>query len=134
MFRLIVAAAIAFINADWVNPGDVVERIAFVTLKPNAAEARARVVFEGLRQGVVDRALFTDNGNAYLTAANLADQKAGLGPLGPARLITLQRESTRGGLRTRVWKIRAARAGLTAVERAYPDGRIEQFMVSKDAG
>jgi len=37
----------------------------------------------------------------------------------------------RGGLQTRTWKITTAKATLTAVERGYPDGKLEQFMISK---
>ena len=37
----------------------------------------------------------------------------------------------RGGLRTRNWRIITAKGALSVVERAYPDGKLEQFMISK---
>ena len=124
-------AVIAFTNSDWASPDTVVDRVAFAVLKPAPAEARARGVFAGLQRGAVGRSLFTANGNAYLTPAALADHRAGLGPLGPPRQFTLRGESMRGGLRTRVWKITTAGGKTaTAVERAYPEGKIEQFMVT----
>jgi hypothetical protein len=123
-------AVIALTNNDWASPADVVDRIAFVVLKPDAAEARARDVFAAFRRGTIDRRLFTANANAYLTPAVLADQKRGLGSLGPVRLFTLRRESLRGGMQTRVWAITTASRRLNAVERSLPNGQIEQFMIS----
>jgi len=124
-------AVAAFTNNDWVPPNAVADRVAFVVLPPTPAEARARKLFAQFQAGAVDRGLFTDNGNFYLTATNLADQKAGLGPMGPARLIQLAGEQTRGGLLTRTWRITTAGGPLIAVERGYPDGKLEQFMISK---
>lgn len=124
-------AVIAFTNNDWAGPDAVAARVAFVVLPPPAAEARARQVFAGFRKGVIDRSLFTENGNAYLSPSVLADQKQGLAAVGPARRFELEAEQTRGGLKTRTWKITTSRAVLTAVERAYPDGKLEQFMISK---
>jgi CubicO group peptidase (beta-lactamase class C family) len=124
-------AVVALTNNDWIPPSAVAERVAFVVLPPSPAEARARALFAQFQTGAVDRGLFTANGAFYLTAANLADQKAGLGGLGPARLIDLLGQSTRGGLLTRTWKITTARATLIAIERGYPDGRLEQFMISR---
>jgi CubicO group peptidase (beta-lactamase class C family) len=124
-------AVAAFTNNDWAGPDEVAARVAFVVLPPTAPEARARKLFTGFQAGEVDRGLFTENGNAFLSAANLADQQAGLGKLGPARLFELRAESMRGGLRTRIWKITTAKTALVAVERGYPDGKLEQFMISK---
>ena len=124
-------AVIAFSNNDWADPEEVTNRIAFVVLPPTEPEARARAIFRGFQAGTVDRGLFTENGNAYLSAQALADQKAGLAAYGPARLFELQDEETRGGLRTRNWKITTAKGALKVVERGYPDGKLEQFMISK---
>ncbi len=124
-------AIIAFTNNDWIPPNAVADRVAFVVLPPPAPEARARRLFAQFQAGEVDRGLFTENGNFYLTAANLADQKAGLGGLGPVRLMELLGQSTRGGLLTRTWKITTSTTTLLAVERGYPDGKLEQFMISK---
>jgi D-alanyl-D-alanine carboxypeptidase len=124
-------AVVAFTNNDWIPPNAVADRVAFVVLPPSPPEARARKLFAQFQSGAVDRSLFTENGNFYLTAANLADQKTGLGGLGPARLIELLAHSTRGGLLTRTWKITTQRATLIAIERGYPDGKLEQFMISK---
>jgi D-alanyl-D-alanine carboxypeptidase len=123
-------AIVALTNNDWASPGDLVDRIAFQVLPPKPEEARAKAVFTGFQNGTVDRTLFTDGGNFYLTPTVLADMKASLGPLGPAWLISLERESKRGGMVTRHWKIFCGGKRLEVVERGYPDGKLEQFMVN----
>jgi hypothetical protein len=79
----------------------------------------------------LDRALFTDVGNAYWTPAVLADMKSSLVPLGPMRLLELQHESRRGGLLNRRWKVLCAHARLEVIERGQPGGKLEEFFVSK---
>jgi D-alanyl-D-alanine carboxypeptidase len=123
-------AIVALTNNDWAGPDDLVNRIAFVVLAPNPQEARARSVFAQFQSGTIDRALFTSGGNSLLTALALADLKASLGPLGPARLIELEHESKRGGLITRRWKILCRSIRLEALERGYPDGQLEEFLVT----
>jgi D-alanyl-D-alanine carboxypeptidase len=122
-------AIVVLTNSDWASPSELLARLAFLVLPPTPSEARARAVFEGLRSGTVDRDLFTASGNSYLTAAVLSDLKSSLGPLGPARLIELEKESQRGGMITREWKILCNGARLQVIERGYPLGKLEQFMV-----
>ncbi|HEY6923357.1 MAG TPA: serine hydrolase domain-containing protein [Steroidobacteraceae bacterium] len=124
-------AIIAVTNNDWATPDDLVNRIAFLVVPPNAAEARARAVFSQFQQGSIDRSLFTDNGNTLLTAQALSDLKGSLGPLGAPVLIDLQRESNRGGMVTRIWKILCRSKRLLAIERGYPNGKFEQFLVEQ---
>ena len=123
-------AIVALTNNDWAGPDDLVNRLAFVVLAPNPQEARARSVFAQFQSGTVDRTLFTTGGNSVLTAQALADMKASLGPLGPARLIELEHESKRGGMVTRRWKILCRSMRLEALERGYPDGQLEEFLVT----
>jgi CubicO group peptidase (beta-lactamase class C family) len=126
-------AIIAFTNNDWADPAALVDRIAFLTLPPKPYETRARAIFAGFQNGTVDRSLFTDGGNFYLTPKVLADLKTSLGPLGPTWLISMERDSHRGGMITRHWKIICGQTRLEAVERGYPDGKLEQFMVNAAA-
>ena len=123
-------AIVVLTNNDWAGPDDLVNRIAFAVLSPNPSEARARNVFAQFQSGSIDRALFTDGGNSLLTAQALADMKASLGPLGPARLIELEHEGKRGGMITRRWKILCHSKRLEALERGYPDGKLEEFLVT----
>ena len=123
-------AIVVLTNNDWADPGDLLNRIGFAILTPNAAQARAGSVFAQFQSGSVDRSLFTANGNSLLTAQALADLKASLGPLGPARLIALEHESRRGGMITRRWKILCRDRRLQILERGYPDGPLEEFLVT----
>jgi len=124
-------AVVVLTNNDWASPGDLGDRIAFLVLPPKPEEARAKAVFLGFQNGTVDRKLFTDGGNFYLTPQVLADLKTSLGPLGPIWLISLDRESRRGGMVTRRWKILCGDKKLEAVERGYPDGKLEEFLVTE---
>jgi D-alanyl-D-alanine carboxypeptidase len=124
------AAIVVLTNNDWADPGDLLNRIGFAILTPNAAQVRADTVFAQYQSGNLDRSLFTANGNNALTPQALADLHASLGPLGPARLIELEHESRRGGMITRRWKILCRDRRLQALERGYPDGALEEFLVT----
>jgi CubicO group peptidase (beta-lactamase class C family) len=125
------AAIVVLTNNDWADPGTLTDRIAFIVLAPTPQEARVRALFDAMQNGTVDRGLFSATGNFQLTATVLAQLQASLRPLGPARVIELERESERGGMTTRRWKILCRSARLEAVERSRPDGKFEEFMVSK---
>jgi hypothetical protein len=58
------AAVVVLTNNDWASPSDLADRLAFLVLAPTPAEQRVRTVFEALQRGTLDRALFTDIGNA----------------------------------------------------------------------
>jgi CubicO group peptidase (beta-lactamase class C family) len=124
-------AIVVLTNNDWASPSELLDRIAFVVLPPTPEEARARAVFEGFQRGTVNKSLFTDTGLFYLTASVLADLQSSLAPLGPARLIELERQSRRGGMVTRRWKILCRGARLEATERGYPNGKLDEFMIAR---
>jgi D-alanyl-D-alanine carboxypeptidase len=124
-------AIVVLTNNDWVDPADLTDRIAFVVLAPTPEEARVRQLFQAFQSGRVDRGLFSFVGNFYLTATVLADLQSSLSPLGPARLIELERETQRGGMTTRRWKILCRGARLEAIERSHPDGKIDEFMIAR---
>jgi D-alanyl-D-alanine carboxypeptidase len=125
------AAIVVLTNNDWASPADLADRLAFLVLAPTPAEQRVRNVFEALQRGTLDRSVFTDIGNAYLTVAVLTDLQSSLAPLGPMRLLELEHESKRGGLINRRWKMLCAHARLEVIERGVPDGKLEQFFISK---
>jgi CubicO group peptidase (beta-lactamase class C family) len=125
------AAIVVLTNNDWAGPEGLVDRLAFLVLPPTPEAARARTVFRAMQDGTLDRSLFTDTGNFYLTPRVLADLHASLGALGRASLIELTHQSQRGGLTTRRWRILCRGARLQAIERSRQDGKIEEFMVLK---
>jgi D-alanyl-D-alanine carboxypeptidase len=122
-------AIVVLTNGDWAAPSDLSDRIAFLLVPPSPAAQRARDVFAAMQSGSIDRTLFTEVGNIYLNAAVVAALHASLAPLGPMRFIELERESKRGGLITRRWKVICAGARLEIVERGVPGGKLEQFLV-----
>ncbi len=124
-------AVVVLTNNDWADPADLTARIAFLVLTPTAEEARVRQLFAALQHGTDVRAQLSPIGNFYFTPRVRADLHSSLGALGPARLIELERESQRGGMTTRHWKILCREARLEAVERSRPDGAIEEFMVTR---
>jgi D-alanyl-D-alanine carboxypeptidase len=125
------AAIIVVTNNDWAGPGDLVDRIAFTVLPRKPELARASTLFAQFQQGQIDRSLFTDNANRFLDQAVLEEIRTGLAPLGPARLIDLMSESHRGGMVTRRWRIVCRDKRLEAVERGYPEGKVEQFVIGE---
>ena len=92
--------------------------------------AQARKIFEGLQHGTIDRSLFTDNANAYFSEQALKDFAAGLGPLGTPQEFTQVRQSLRGGMTLRVYRIRFAGKTLRAWTYEMPDGKLEQYQIA----
>src|SRR5579862_805224 len=88
-----------------------------------------RKVYDGLQQGKIDRALFTDNANAYFTEQALKDYATGLGPLGAPESFTQARSSLRGGMTERVYNVKYPGKTLSIVIYQMPDGKIEQYLV-----
>jgi CubicO group peptidase (beta-lactamase class C family) len=124
-------AIAALSNNGWAMAGEVVNRVANVVLPPTDVEASARATFASFQKGSIDRALFTDNANFFLTPAVLADQKAGLATLGPVRTFLLTDERDQGGFHVLTWRITTAKAVLDVTEMRNANGKIEQFVINK---
>jgi D-alanyl-D-alanine carboxypeptidase len=90
---------------------------------------RARVAFEGLQSGRIDRSLFTPNANAYFNEEALKDFAESLGPLGAPQEFVEQSRSLRGGMTSLNLRIRWAKQTITASVFVMPDGRLEQFQM-----
>jgi D-alanyl-D-alanine carboxypeptidase len=99
----------------------------------NRWREQMQAIYAGLARGTIDRALFTDNANAFFTAEVLADYDASLRPLGTPTEFTAGGESLRGGLTIRSYTIRAAGRVLSLTAMIMPDGRIEQFIVERSS-
>jgi len=94
------------------------------------ATAQAKKIFEGLQKGKIDRALFSENANAYFGAQALADFASSLKPLGTPKTLTQTAQSLRGGMTLRRFKIAFEKRTLELTTFTLPDGRLEQFMVA----
>ena len=91
---------------------------------------QARKIFEGLQHGTIDRSLFTDNANFYFSEQALKDFASSLGPLGTPQDFTQTRQSLRGGMKLRVYRIKFPNKTLRAWTYEMPDGKLEQYQVA----
>ena len=132
------AAITAFTNiypgaAD--APGSIANRIAGVIMTPPpanaAALAQAKQIYADLMKGTIDRSLFTPSANAFFTAEVLADYAASLGPLGAPSEFTAGGDALRGGMTLRGFRVRAGTVLLDVSMMVLPDGKIDQFIVSR---
>jgi D-alanyl-D-alanine carboxypeptidase len=123
-------AIVVMSNNDWATPADLSERLAFA-MAPAKEILPVAALFQSLQNGVIDRAQFTEIGNFFLTPAVLEEIHISLAPLGPARSIKLEEQSRRGGLIMRRWKIICAAARLEVIERSRPDGKVEEFRITR---
>jgi CubicO group peptidase (beta-lactamase class C family) len=92
--------------------------------------AQARKIFAGLQHGTIDRSLFTDNANFYFNAQALQDFAASLGPLGAPEDFTQIRQSPRGGMIMRMYRVKFPKQTLQAWTYELPNGQLEQFQVA----
>jgi hypothetical protein len=75
--------------------------------------------------------LFTASANAFFTAEVLKDYAASLGPLGTPTEFTAGGDSLRGGMVIRGFNIRAGGVVLSLTMMVLPDGKIDQYIVSR---
>ena len=93
------------------------------------SEARARRLFEELQRGRMDRALFSENANAYFTEEALRDHAASLRKLGAPTKVKQTAQRLRGGMTYRAFDVHTKKKALEIHERDLPDGKIEEFIV-----
>ena len=118
----------------------IATRVAAILFAPAASTAGAeatgslalaRRIYDGLRQGTIDRTLFTADANAYFTGQVLADYASSLGPLGAPGEFSAAGESLRGGMTIRSYRIRAGGMVLDLTTMTRPDGKIDQYLVAR---
>ncbi|MEO8478985.1 MAG: serine hydrolase domain-containing protein [Gemmatimonadota bacterium] len=96
------------------------------------AERQARMVYDGLARGTIDRSLFTDNANAYFSTQVVQDYGTSLGALGaPSDFNGNGSGQLRGGLLIRGYRIRAGGVMMNLTTMTRPDGKIEQYIVQR---
>jgi CubicO group peptidase (beta-lactamase class C family) len=130
-------AVVVLVNAWFGNAHDRIARGITDVLHPQATSdeesvAAARGIYDQLRAGRIDRALFTEDANYYFTDQVLADYRDSLGPLGdPQSFAAAGPARLRGGFVNRNYRLAFAGRQLTIVTYAEPGphGRIEQFLV-----
>jgi CubicO group peptidase (beta-lactamase class C family) len=127
------AAVVVLTNEDAVDVSDQIANKIVPLLFPQEDsgkdEAQARAIFEDLQNGRVNRTLFSDNANAYLSETALKDFASGLGPLGAPQSFIQGRRSERGGMTFRLFTAKFLKQSLQIWQRTLPDGKIEQYQV-----
>jgi hypothetical protein len=127
-------AVVVLANEDTGDaPGRIARRIAPLLLPQEDAgkeERQARRIFERLRQGKIDRALFTDNANSYFSGPALKDFATGLRGLGKLQSLTQTARRERGGMSFRRFEVKFPGRNLQILQRTLPGGKIEQYQVS----
>jgi len=93
--------------------------------------AQVRGILEGLRQGRVDRALFTSDANAYFTDLVLQDFAVSLQNLGKVQTVTKTNEQLRGGMTHRSYRAQFEKKTVLLNVYLMPDGKYEQFLVEE---
>ena len=98
---------------------------------PGESERQALEIFAGLQQGKIDRALFTDNCNAYFDQQALDDFRNSLSPFGRPTALKQTSQSLRGGMTFRLFSVVWPGDGPHVRVTTYtmPDGKLEQYLV-----
>jgi hypothetical protein len=94
------------------------------------AIAQTKAIFQSLMKGVVDRALFTSNQNAYFSATALKDFAASIGACGTVSNVQQVSYSLRGGMTYRGYRVRCGTHDYGVSTFVMPDGKIEQYIVT----
>jgi CubicO group peptidase (beta-lactamase class C family) len=131
------AAIVVLTNQDAASAagaiGSSIRTLLLPAQTPAAADtsrnALVKRVFDDLRQGKIDRSLFTDNCNAYFTDQALKDYAASLGPLGEYTSLTPTGVRSRGGMIYRGFLVRYPTKSVALSIFEMPDGKFEQFLV-----
>jgi CubicO group peptidase (beta-lactamase class C family) len=97
--------------------------------KRTPAEEQALAIYRGLQKGEIDRTLLAPNLNDYFDAQTVADFRNSLGPLGEPLTFRQERESLRGGMTFRAFRIVYPTRSLSLTTYTYPDGKLEQYLV-----
>ena len=129
-------AVVVLANLDATDaPPQAVRKIASLLFAPMGGQSgveEARQVFLGLQKGSLDRSLFTSNANAYFGEQALRDLAASLAPLGAPAEFTQERQSLRGGMTVRRYKVVLGKQTLRVTTLTMPDGKLEQYIVAAE--
>jgi CubicO group peptidase (beta-lactamase class C family) len=130
------AAVVVLTNQDAAPAsGAIVRQIAQILFATEDAltqsrTVQARAIFEGLRQGKIDRSLFTSNANAYFSDQALKDFASSLAPLGTPTELVQTGQSKRGGMVLRSYRATFPGRALRVWTFETPDGKLEQYQVA----
>jgi D-alanyl-D-alanine carboxypeptidase len=93
-------------------------------------EKQALAIYRGLQKGEIDRSLLAPNLNDYFSEQVVADFRDSLALLGEPLTFKQAAEELRGGMTFRAFRIVYPGRRLTLTTYTYPDGKLEQYLVS----
>ena len=129
-------AVVVLTNQMAVGAASQIARIALPAIAGDPLappEQQALDIYHGLQQGKIDRSLLAPNLDGYFTAQALADFKNSLGPLGEPLTLRQTGQSLRGGMVFRSFLITYPKQRLRLTTYAYPDGKLEQYLIAPAA-
>jgi D-alanyl-D-alanine carboxypeptidase len=93
-------------------------------------EEATLALYRGLQKGELDRGKLAPNLDTYFGAQTVEDFKNSLGPLGEPLTFRQTATNLRGGMTFRSFRIVYPTRTLLLTTYTYPDGKLEQFLVS----
>jgi CubicO group peptidase (beta-lactamase class C family) len=101
-------------------------------VKASPAVETVKTVFAQIQRGSIDRQKFSEEFNLYLTDKKLSGASKRLKPYGTPKSAEVLSINERGGMEVTTTRLTFARGGLRTLMYRMPDGKIEQFFVSKE--
>ena len=101
-----------------------------VSVSDPKQDALVRRVFDGLRAGKIDRALFTDNASSYFTGQALKDYSSSLTALGEVQSFKQTANTLRGGMTHMSYQVTFTQKTLGINIYQMPDGKFEQYLIA----
>jgi hypothetical protein len=93
------------------------------------ADSLVRRVLEDFTRGKIDRALFTEDANAYFSGQALKDYSDSLAPLGAVTSMVQNNARNRGGMILRSFTVKFPHKAISVSVFQMPDGKVEQFLI-----
>ncbi|HUS20134.1 MAG TPA: serine hydrolase domain-containing protein [Terriglobales bacterium] len=127
-------AVVVLTNQMTSGASEISDRITALLFPPLDAMARSsenkvRKAFIGLQQGQIDRAMFTENANAYFNDVTLKDFATSLSPLGMPTEMNPGARRLRGGFVIQSYRPTVGGRRLRISVFETPEGKFEQFLV-----
>jgi D-alanyl-D-alanine carboxypeptidase len=130
------AAIVVLTNSDASEAAsdisDKIEEQLFITGAPQDAARTGQMtaILSELRQGRIDRSLLSSHCNQYFSPQALRDAARALAHQGKLKSLTLTHSGVRGGMDFRVYKVEFSKHTYDLVTYTWPDGKIEQYLLS----
>ena len=110
----------------------VAEKTNVPAIAGPAAGDEAKLMFLALQSGAIDRAALGGEFNWFLTNEKIKSAAARLKPYGAPTAVTVTMTGERGGMEVSTAELKFAAGTLTTMMYRTPDGKVQQFFVSRN--